>query len=96
MKFCLMSEANPSTAIHLLYYSQSQGIKISDVILIGDTEEDYTFFYKYSEVNNFNLYLINNLNSKECVSILEKIKPDILLIMIQTILRDNILQMRLQ
>tara|TARA_B100000315_G_scaffold239499_1_gene258346 strand:- start:476 stop:1141 length:666 start_codon:yes stop_codon:yes gene_type:complete len=92
MKYCLLSEATPSTAIHCLYYAQTQGIKISNVILVGNGDEKYTFFYEYSEVNEIDLYFVKNPNGRECESILKAINTDILLIMVGTILGENILQ----
>ncbi len=91
MTFCLLSEA-PSAAIHLLYYSQTQGIKFSDVIMVGDGGERYWILKEYAITNKFNLFFVPGPNDEQCQELLKTINPKYLVIMISQKLLPNILE----
>ncbi len=90
MTFCLLSEA-PSSAIHLLYYAQTQGVKFSDVIMVGDGGERYWILKDYATINKFNLFFVPGPNDKQCQELLENINPKYLVIMVSKKVLPNIL-----
>ena len=91
MKYCLLSSV-PSAAIHLLYYSQTQGIKFSEVIAVGKTSDSNYLLSEYAEINGFNLHWVLDPNGKTCQDLLSCILPDVLVIMVSSIIKPHILE----
>ncbi len=90
MKFCLLSEA-ASSAIHLLYYAQTQGLKFSDLIMVGDGSERYEILHEQARINRFGLHFVDDPNSQKCLDVLRDIVPDVLVLMVSVVVRKPLL-----
>ena len=90
MKFCLLS-SGPSSAIHLLYYVQTQGLKFSDLIMVGDGSERYEILREYARINHFGLHFVDNPNSERCHAVLRGLAPDVLVLMVSVLVRRPLL-----
>jgi len=81
----------PSAAIQFIYYAQSVGIKINDVVFIGEDCEQLDVFKEYSRIKGFNLYFTSDPNSEECLKILKHLHPDIIKIITTFIIKKPLL-----
>lgn len=90
MKISFLTDAK-SAIIHAIFYLQTQNIKVNNVIVKGE-ESKYCLLLEYSQVNNFNVYFVPELNSKETIEIFKKLKPDIVFLMCSRIIIKEIIK----
>lgn len=80
-----------SATIHAIFYLQIMEIKVDNVIVAGEKKQ-YDLLKEYSEVKNFSLEFVEELNSEKTVKLLKLIKPDIMFIMCSKILDKDIIK----
>jgi methionyl-tRNA formyltransferase len=91
MKFCLLSSP-PLITIHILYYTQTQGIKFDDVVIVGDGGEQYNLLRECADTDHFNLHFIDDPNSNEGITLMKSIAPDVVGVNVLNILRKAFLK----
>lgn len=89
MNLVLLTNAD-SAIFHCLFYTQTKNIKFRSVVVKGN-ESDFYLLKQYSEVNNFKLFFVDDLNSEETINIIKKLKPKILLLMCSQVIIDDII-----
>ncbi len=80
-----------SAIIHAIFYLQTQNIKVNDVVVKGDKEK-YYLLLEYSQVNNFNVFFVSELNSQETIDYLKQIKSDLVFLMCSKIIKKEIIR----
>ena len=91
MEFTLLT-STPSSAIHLMYYVQTKKLKIKNVVVVRKEGMQYDVLEQYSEINNFAIDYVDDPNGTQCETVLSKLKPKVLILMISTILEDKVLK----
>jgi methionyl-tRNA formyltransferase len=91
MNFCLLTSM-PSAAIQFLYFVQTQGVRFTSVVCIGDGGERFEILKEYARTNRFDLYFTPSAKAPETVTLLQKIKPDVLKIITGEIIRRPVLE----
>ncbi len=77
--------------MHLQYCAASHGIYFDDIIVAGETDLNLDILEAQADKAGFKLWTVDDPNSRECMLILDRINPDILAIMVPTILREEII-----
>ena len=90
MNISFLTDAK-SAIIHAIFYLQTQNIKVNNVIVKGEKSK-YYLLLEYSQVNNFNVFFVPELNSKETIYIFNKLKPDIVFLMCSRIINKEIIK----
>ena len=91
MGLTLLSTA-PSSAIHLIYYVQTEGLKIDNVVVVHEDDMQYDVLERYSEKNDFETHYVDDPNGERCETVLTELEPEILLLMVSTIIEEQILK----
>lgn len=90
MRRCLLT-SRPSSAIQLVYYVQTRGIKFDDVVIVGRPGPQYAIFAEYADINHFGLHFVEGVNSDDCLELMRRLRPDIVKIVTTQIVRAPLL-----
>ncbi len=91
MKFCLLS-THPLITIHIIYQGQTQNLKFSDVVIVGNDSRQYDLLRENAHGDRFNLHFLEDPNSNEGLALIKAIAPDVLAVNVLNILRKPILE----
>lgn len=81
-----------TAAFQFVYYSQTKGIKVSDVVIIGQDSQSYDLFREYSRINSFGLHFVDDPNGEACLELMKKLGPDVIKIITERIIRKPLLE----
>lgn len=81
-----------SAIFHIIFYLKVNDININDIVIEDNDSDKYYLLKEYSEKLNFDIYFVENVNSQNAIKLIEKLQPDLGIIMLSKILKGPILK----